>query len=118
MSLYIINVCTVWQFRGWIKLNQMDGSINCMQLASSPDKTVSVLVLGRSDGNEAPKWKDVANLRDGRERMGYNPAEKVQDISCEDLEDVQSIEGAVSEDVTRKLGLLRKGGDRAALARL
>lgn len=65
---------------------------------------------------------DSEHLRDGRERLGYNPAEKEQDIASEDLEAVRTRAGdrrveASAEEVQR-IPLSSIGGDRAVLARL
>lgn len=77
------------------------------------------MVLGRSDGRPALKWNEVENVRDGRERLGYNPAVEVRNISREDIEAVRTQEHFVPADIdVKQLGFGEKGGDRAALARL
>lgn len=94
-----------------------------MQYISKPEEAgATVLILCRSDGKPAPTYADVKHLRDGRERLGYNPAEEMQEIVREDLEAVRSREGdrmlmsGVEDGERLRLG--SRGGDRAALARL
>lgn len=77
-----------------------------------------MLILTRSDGQPAPAWEDVKNVREGRERLGYNPAVEARDITSEDVEAVRARRGYVQDDVVKRLRLPDKGGDRAALARL
>jgi hypothetical protein len=77
-----------------------------------------VAILSRSDGKPAPAYEDVRNLRDGRERLGHNPAEEVKDIGWR-MEGVKSREGdrmPSAED--QELRIASQYGDRAALARL
>jgi len=77
-----------------------------------------VVILSRSDGRPAPTWDEIVNVREGRERLGYNPAVEIRDISKEDLYAVQARRGdRLGQDVVRSR-LRVKGGDRAALARL
>jgi len=76
------------------------------------------VLLSRSDGQSAPKYQDIQNLRDGRERLGYNPAkEAIQEIGWR-MEGVMSREGDRMPIGGGELQLNRRGGDRAALARL
>lgn len=89
-----------------------------MQHTTSESQAV-VVVLSRSDGQAAPKYQDIQHLRDGRERLGYNPAkEATQEIGWR-------MEGVISREGDRmpnagagELQLTRRDGDRAALARL
>jgi hypothetical protein len=76
-------------------------------------------VLSRSDGQSAPKYQDIQHLRDGRERLGYNPAkEAIQEIGWR-MEGVMSREGdRMPTTGEGELQISRRGGDRAALARL
>lgn len=78
---------------------------------------MSVVILGRSDGRAALKWEEVQNVRDGRERLGYNPAVETRDICIEDLEAVRARDEFVPTG-QKEIQLPVKGGDRAALARL
>jgi hypothetical protein len=76
------------------------------------------VLLSRSDGQSAPKYQDIQNLRDGRERLGYNPAqEAIQEVGWR-MEGVMSREGDRLPIGGGELQLNRRGGDRAALARL
>jgi hypothetical protein len=76
-------------------------------------------VLSRSDEQPAPKYQDIQHLRDGRERLGYNPAkEAIQEIGWR-MEGVMSREGdRMPTAGGGELQISRRGGDRAALARL
>lgn len=77
------------------------------------------MILGRSDGRPALKWSEVENVRDGRERLGYNPTVEARSISREDVEAVRAREDFVPAEIdVKRLGFGVKGGDRAALARL
>ncbi|KXT08447.1 hypothetical protein AC579_5612 [Pseudocercospora musae] len=109
----------VWQLRGWAG-GQPSRAQNCLQLILGSQGTASVLILRRSDGKSALAWDEVKNVRDGRERLGYNPAAgEIRDISVEDLEAVRAkAEFTLAEDSVKRLQLPMKGGDRAALARL
>jgi len=77
-----------------------------------------VVLLCRSDGKAAQKWANIRDIRDGRERLGYNPAVEKRGIAREDLEAVRSRKARASESSESRLQLSIKGGDRAALARL
>ena len=85
---------------------------------TSDDGAANVLILSRSDGQPAPTWDDIKNVRDGRERLGYNPADEVRGIAQEDLEAVRAKQEFTSDADLLRLRLPMKGGDRAALARL
>ena len=89
-----------------------------MQHTTSESQAVAV-VLSRSDGQAAPEYQDIQHLRDGRERLGYNPAkEPIQDLGWR-MEGVMSREGdRMPVAGAGGLQLTRRGGDRAALARL
>ena len=82
------------------------------------DGTAYVAILQRADSQPAPAWDDVQNLRDGRERHGYNPAMETKNISIEDWQAVKAHNNFVPERISKTLRLPAKGGDRAALARL
>lgn len=118
----LISDDTVWRLRGWTQESHTNLP-NCMQYISKPeDAGATVLILCRSDGKPAPSYADVRYLRDGRERLGHNPAEQMQEIVREDLEAVKSREGdrmlTSDFDEADRLRLGSRGGDRAALARL
>lgn len=106
----------VWQLRGWSG-DPPSRILTCLQYTSGPDGVATVAILRRSDGRPALAWSDVENVRDGRERLGYNPAAETRDITGEDLAAVRSRAEFTLDDVTQ-LQLPLKGGDRAALARL
>ncbi|KAK3115786.1 hypothetical protein LTR53_004517 [Teratosphaeriaceae sp. CCFEE 6253] len=91
---------------------------NCLQCTISPNGAASALVLCRSDDKDAPTWREIKDVRDGRERLGYNPATEKRGIACEDLEAVRSRKAVSSHLAASQLRLSIKGGDRAALARL
>ena len=78
-----------------------------------------MIVLCRSDGRGVPAWSEVEHLRDGRERLGHNPAVEMRGVAQEDLDAVRARGGrASSSKAARQHELPIKGGDRAALARL
>ncbi|PPJ58150.1 hypothetical protein CBER1_02613 [Cercospora berteroae] len=109
-------VTLVWQFRGWAGDLPLDAR-NCLLYTSGREGVTSVLVITRSDGRAAVKWEEVEHVRDGRERLGYNPAAKTKKICVEDVEAVRArIEFVPASQ--KRLQLPAKGGDRAALARL
>lgn len=90
---------------------------NCLLYTSGREGVTSVLIISRSDGRAAVKWEEVEHVRDGRERLGYNPAAKTKKICVEDVEAVRARVEFVPES-QKRLQLPAKGGDRAALARL
>lgn len=87
-------------------------------MTTSHNGTVTVTILARSDDRKALSWDEVQNVRDGRERLGYNPAADMRGISQEDLQSVSSREEFRSGETLKRLRLPVKGGDRTALARL
>lgn len=97
---------------------------NSMQCISRADEScAAVLILSRSDGKFAPSYKEIEHLRDGRERLQYNPAEGLREIDQEDLEAVRTREGdrmpiGGDEGTGNVKRLASRGGDRASLARL
>jgi hypothetical protein len=108
----------VWQLRGWAHDRPETQAQNALHYTSNPEGGASVVILSRSDGRAALKWDEVKDVRDGRERLGYNPAVEARDITHEDLEAVRGREEYTTEDGVKRLQLPAKGGDRAALARL
>lgn len=108
----------VYQLRGWDTTTPAPKARNVLQYTTSSDNTASVLVLCRSDGQPAPAWSDIKNVRDGRERMGYNPAVEAKAITQEDVEAIRAKMEFTSDADLARLRLPMKGGDRAALARL
>ncbi|EME78190.1 uncharacterized protein MYCFIDRAFT_89322 [Pseudocercospora fijiensis CIRAD86] len=116
----LASLCSlIWRLRGWAG-GPPSRAQNCLQLILGSQGTASVLILRRSDGKSALAWDEVKNVRDGRERLGYNPAAgEIRDISVEDLEAVRAkVEFTLADDSVKRLQLPVKGGDRAALARL
>lgn len=77
-----------------------------------------MVIMRRSDDKVAPAWNQIKNVREGRERLGYNPAMEERGISREDLENVRTPREFSEDAAVERLGLAVKGGDRAALARL
>ena len=108
----------VWQLRSWTKDRSVPGARNALQYTLGPDNTAYATILARADNKPAPKWEDIEFLRDGRERLGYNPAFENKAITYEDWMAVKAHDEFVEEDTSKRLKLPRKGGDRAALARL
>lgn len=108
----------VWRMRGWVQDRPLSRVQNCLQYHWSQDGSAGVVVLCRSDGRSAPAWSDIENVRDGRERLGYNPAVETRGIAREDLEAVKGRVQHTPDAALKTLQLPWKGGDRAALARL
>jgi len=108
----------LWQLRSWTKERSVPGARNALQYTLGPDGTAYVTILSRADDKPARKWKDIEHLRDGRERMGYNPAFENKGITHEDWLSVKAHDEFVEEQTEKRLKLPVKGGDRAALARL
>jgi hypothetical protein len=65
----VTKILIVWQLRGWTPSQHTSGLTNYAQLITGMEGKTSALILCRSDGKEAPKYSDVQNLRDGRERL-------------------------------------------------
>jgi len=114
----LICCITVWRLRGWIP-EQNTRLQNCLQHTSSKHGQAVTIVLCRSDGQPVPAYNDVRHLRDGRERLGYNPAEEATKELGWRMEGVKSREGdRMPTTGAGELQLTTRGGDRAALARL
>jgi hypothetical protein len=107
----------VWRLRGWVP--EVGTQLhNFLQHNSTQNGQTVTVILCRSDGQSAPKYKDVQNLRDGRERLGYNPAQENKEIDWR-TEGVKSREGdRMPLSGAGQLQLSTRSGDRAALARL
>ncbi|KAH9845756.1 hypothetical protein Tdes44962_MAKER01187 [Teratosphaeria destructans] len=120
----------VWRFRGWTdndrsSTESRDQIHTCLQYVPSKDGSASVLIVKRSDEKRAPAWSDIKHLRDGRERLGHNPALETRRITIEDLLAVTAQDKFTSTgdkilpvESFQHLRLPSKDGDRAALARL
>ncbi|KAK3631356.1 hypothetical protein LTR22_021115 [Elasticomyces elasticus] len=108
----------VWRLRGWSQDGPPGEVRNCLQCTISENGAIGVVILCRSDGRAAPAWSELKDVRDGRERLGYNHAVEKRGIALEDLEAVRSRRVSLSAALTKALRLPVKGGDRAALARL
>jgi hypothetical protein len=112
-----ISTHTVWRLRGWVHESKLNLR-NSLQYTSTANGSNAVAILGRSDGAPAPAYEDARNLRDGRERLGYNPAEEAKEIGWR-MEGVKSREGdRMPFAGDQELRLASQNGDRAALARL
>lgn len=108
---------TVWRLRGWVHESKPKLR-NSLQYTSTTNGTIAVAIFSRSDGASAPTYEDVRNLRDGRERLGHNPAEIDKEIGWR-MKGVKSREGdrmPFAGDGEHRLA--SQNGDRAALARL
>jgi len=107
----------VWRLRGWVHESKPNLR-NSLQYTSTANGSIAVAIFSRSDGAPAPAYEDVRNLRDGRERLGHNPAEEVKEIGWR-MEGVKSREGdRIPFAGDQELRLASQNGDRAALARL
>lgn len=114
----ILTSHSVYQLRGWDTATPTPNALNVLQYTTSPDNTASVVILSRSDGRPAPAWNDIKNVRDGRERVRYNPAVEARAITQEDVEAIRAKAEFTNDADLGRLRLPVKGGDRAALARL
>ena len=108
----------VWQLRGWTRDRAIPQTRNCLQYTLGPDGSAYVTILCRANGQTAPTWEQVEHVRDGRERLGHNPATGTKDISFEDWQAVKAQDNVISDSIRKRLNFPVKGGDRAALARL
>ncbi|KAF2093625.1 hypothetical protein NA57DRAFT_61331 [Rhizodiscina lignyota] len=107
----------VWRLRGWAHNMPAPPGKDFLHSTIRVDGTAYVIVLCRADGKTAPEWKMIEHLRDGRERLGHNPAIQTRDVSFEDWMAVKARDEYVPERVGEQLGLPVRGGDLAALAR-
>ena len=73
--------------------------------------------MSRADAKNVPEWKEVEHKQDGKHRLGYNPASETREVSQEDFDGVRA-SGPPSGRTEKWHSFKRKGGDRAALARL
>ena len=118
MKLFLTGFITVWTLRGW-QQNRSGGEIKqCLVVFQERNEMTTVCLLSRFDNKPAPRPKEVGQLNDGRGRLGYNPAQESKEISMEDFEAVRARKELRDERLAEKLPFKRKGGDRAALARL
>lgn len=109
--------CAVWRLRGWVP-GQNSQLHHCLQHTVNPNGQAATVILSRSDGQAAAAYGDVEHLRDGRERLGHNPAQEAREIGWR-MEGLKSREGdRMPVAVAGQVQLTTRGGDRAALARL
>ena len=113
-----MSVLVVWQLRSWPRDRLVSGAKNCLQYTTGPNGTAYVTVMRRADGKFTPRFEEIRHLRDGRERLGHNPALENKDITLEDWQAVKARDEFVLDQTGERLRLSKKGGDRAALARL
>lgn len=99
----------VWALRGW---SDKEGSTG-----KEDKRSWQSYELSRADGKAVPKWKEVEHRPDGKHRLGYNPARETKDISRYHFEGVRA-EGKRKNKANDEIQFQRKGGDRAALAKL
>lgn len=82
---------SAWHLRGWAKSRAVEETKYCLQHNMGLGGATVVTIYKRHDGTVAP---DIANTKpneDGRNRLGYNPAEEARSISKEDWESVKSL---------------------------
>lgn len=103
----------VWDLRGWSDSKEGSGKKG---QSLYKDKSNRSFELKRSDAKDIPKWKEVEHRQDGKHRLGYNPAKKTKEISQEDFEAVRADGKKKGKGDAPRFE--RKGGDRAALAKL
>ncbi len=100
--------------RGWSDTDDRARKKEHLSYQGESNKTFK---LSRADSRAIPEWKDIEHKQDGKHRLGYNPAVATKDVSQEDFEAVRAAEKYHNEDDGR-IQFQRKGGDRAALAKL
>ena len=107
---------SVWLLRGWLRPEPVTSVKNCLHYNAAADGTASVCILNRADGEQIARgWPESESLKDGRERLGYNPAREIKAVSVEDWMAVKSRDFGPDVD---EIHFRRKGGDRAALLKL
>ena len=106
----------VWLLRGW---THSDFSMqNCLHCTMASNGTATATILSRADHRAAPAFEEAKHKNDGRDRLGYNPAIQTKDIAMEDWESVKSRDEFSDERAAQNVRFRRKGGDRAALAKI
>ena len=101
----------MWALRGWSQQTKQEKRLSCKGRSSQRFE------LTRADAQKIPDWKEVEHKQDGKHRLGYNPVTETKDISQEDFEAVRA-SGRTHREVDERTQFKRKGGDRAALAKL
>jgi sterol carrier protein 2 len=97
------DICQVWHLRGWAKSRAVKGTKFALQHNMGLGGATVVTIYKRPDGGEAPKLEDTRPETDGRNRLGYNPAEEARSITRSDWESVTSHPEGVSEWATAEL---------------
>ena len=105
---------SVWILRGW---SQPQDKAERQRRLYYNSKASQSFELTRADANPIPTWKEVQYKQDGKHRLGYNPAVETREISQEEFEAVRASEKTYKE-TDNWTQFNRKGGDRAALAKL
>jgi sterol carrier protein 2 len=77
-----------------------------------------VTIYKRFDGKAAPGFNEIRPENDGRNRLGYNPAEEARSITKEDWESVKSHNAGSSEWAAAQLPWLTNPKDFESRARL
>ena len=111
---FLLILDAVFVLRGWSHPQGTAGRQTGLYYHGSSSNRVEI---SRADGKEIPKWKEVEYRQDGKHRLGYNPASETKDISQEDFEAVRAIRKSPKQ-ADDLVCFKRRGGDRAALARL
>ncbi|KAI7978437.1 hypothetical protein EIK77_001961, partial [Talaromyces pinophilus] len=78
----------VWHLRGWAENRTVPGTKYCLQHNMGLGGATVVSILGRADGQTAPRTCDKS---DGRQRLGYNPALEARGIREEDFDAVHKL---------------------------
>lgn len=81
---------SVWHLRGWTKSRSVPSTKYCLQHNMGLGGATVVTIYKRLDGKAAPAFNDIKPEDDGRERLGYNPAEEARSITKEEWEAVRS----------------------------
>lgn len=77
-----------------------------------------VTIYKRPDGSAAPEFSNTKPDEDGRNRLGYNPAEEARSITKDDWESVTSRVSGLSGWATSQLPWNRDSNAYSARAKL
>ncbi|KAK6379518.1 hypothetical protein LTS17_006436 [Exophiala oligosperma] len=80
----------VWHLRGWTKKRAVSSTKYCMAHNMGLGGATVVTIYRRHDGREAPEPGTTRPEADGRDRLGYNPAEEARPITRRDWNRVRA----------------------------
>jgi sterol carrier protein 2 len=77
-----------------------------------------VTIYKRLDGKVAPKYEETRPENDGRNRLGYNPAEEARSITKSDWDSVKAHADGTSQWATARLPWVSSAEDFETRAKL